>query len=121
MMLSKGSYWLYPADSFMFRVYKSKARTNILAPRAFACVVLGCLISQVIMFGSDERVSGGSFCCSSKFYKIIQKTVAMEYFISKFEDLKTASFKIKKNSFLNGVTVEYSGVVGSVVYWLCVV
>ena len=59
---------------------KLKLYSNLLIPYEFACLLLVCFASHVIIFGSSEQANVVSEGCVEKFHKIIHKTVVMESF-----------------------------------------
>ena len=78
-----------------------------MVTHAFTCWVLVCFLSHVIIFAIGERTNAVSGDCSEKFYKIIQKTVVMEYFHSKLADLQPEKkFLIKKGLCVSWICSE---------------
>ena len=59
-----------------------------MVSHAFTCWVLDYFLSHVMIFARGERTNAAIEGCSEKIHKIIQKTVGIEYFLSKLAVLQ---------------------------------
>ena len=82
-------------ESTMIRLELS---SNLLVAHAFAYWELVCFVSHVIIFGRGKWTNAVSEGCFEKFYKIIWKTLVMEYSLTKFANLQSKTFQLKRDS-----------------------